>query len=667
MINAPFENCKEAKLRYADSIQSCGAMLVIERDSGRICAASANAKIWFGMPSHRLLGAAWSEVLPVEMRVTLQSLLNDWKAPGSTSVKFRALLHQGRSIVAALNLAGPHLILELEESEIPRFGEHEQILASALTKLGSAKTEEAAASAIMRQTASIVGYDRVLLYRFLPDWHGTVIDEVLRPGVESFLGLHFPAGDVPENTRDIYLVKHQRMIPDVEADSIPIHSTKAGLRIDLSRSELRAVHPVHLQYLRNMGVRASFSVAVVTSGHLWGLIACHHLAPQTISFAKRQLCELLATMASIQISGLQSLGYEQERHAHHLARTDFRKQLQISQCGKLAIAEGLEHIRSTFRAQGVWARLDERDHYCGIIPDEASLGVLDDWLDSYGRAGVLSYDGIPTVLKDQLSLVRLASGLLYIPLEGPDFIVLLRSEQRENVAWAGKPTDDSEITAADLPLTPRMSFKVWHETTRGRAVPWLRTDIDAAASLRDMLIEFFEHEDLERRALTDPLTGLFNRATFQNKLREAVEQGLRDKTLSALLLVDLDHFKPINDTYGHPTGDALLREVTERMRHQTRGKDVIARLGGDEFAILLFGIDSDVAVEMFATRVLAAIREPYQMVRQKLEVSASIGGAICPLHATTEDQLIECADLALYQVKRTGKNGFRLFDVSMLP
>nr|WP_282099891.1 GGDEF domain-containing protein [Thauera aromatica] len=168
-------------------------------------------------------------------------------------------------------------------------------------------------------------------------------------------------------------------------------------------------------------------------------------------------------------------------------------------------------------------------------------------------------------------------------------------------------------------------------------------------------------------ALTDPLTGLGNRAMFERTLQEAVDIGLRDDTLSALLMIDLDRFKPVNDCYGHPVGDALLIEVAERLRRHVRGRDVVARLGGDEFAVIQFHAGSERDVEAAAARILDAIRAPYAVLGHRIEIGASIGAALCPRDASEPLTLVERADLALYRVKHGGRDGFRLFDTGMLP
>lgn len=197
MINAPFGDCKSAALHLADSIQPFGVLLVIEREGGRICAVSANVEAWLGLSPQGLLGAPWSAALPAGLRALVEALPDEAEgrqAPGSPQARLRAFRCNGRSLIAALHLAGPHLVLELEAGCAPVFGQREQVLAQGVAALAATDSEEAAARALMRQVADVTGYDRVMLYRFLPDWHGKVIDEVLAPAWKVSSGCISPPG-----------------------------------------------------------------------------------------------------------------------------------------------------------------------------------------------------------------------------------------------------------------------------------------------------------------------------------------------------------------------------------------------------------------------------------------------------------------------------------------
>jgi diguanylate cyclase (GGDEF)-like protein len=181
------------------------------------------------------------------------------------------------------------------------------------------------------------------------------------------------------------------------------------------------------------------------------------------------------------------------------------------------------------------------------------------------------------------------------------------------------------------------------------------------------------HEDITERHRTealiahmarhDGLTGLINRIEFEQKMSEALNRLNRHREAFALLMFDLDKFKAVNDTMGHPAGDALLRIVADRLRSCTRELDSVARLGGDEFAILQAHVDEpEAAARALASRLLDAIVEPIVLGGRQVKVGVSIGIALAPQDGSCMDELVKKADLALYRTKSAGRNGFRFFD-----
>lgn len=658
MINDPFGDCKTTDLHLADSIQPFGAMLVLDA-RGKICAVSANSAEWLGEGPDALLGREAASLLPAAVLAVPPTVSGH-----ASGLYLQPFALSGRELQAATHTAGAYTIVEIESCpwSSRRSGREEEMLARGLKELGATHSVQSAAETLMRLIAEITGYDRVMLYQFLPEWHGKVVAEVCQPGVEGYLGLHFPAGDIPPNARRLYLVKQQRVIADVSAEPVPMLGASPGLAVDLTYSQLRAVHPVHIQYLKNMGVEASFSVSLVVAGRLWGMIACHHFAPRQVPFASRQLCEQLASVAAIHMGDLQRLALEQARYEYREALTHAKLELQALAGGKQGIATQLARIREAFGASGAWALLDGHRHYSGDVPGLDGLALLKNWLDGFDRGNVFACDRIDAGLKKEPTLVRFASGLLYVPLTERDFLLLMRAEQVEQVAWAGKPPAGAGQQAE---LTPRQSFQIWREETHGKAMPWQDSDLEAAELLRELLTEHIERMRLERLALTDPLTGLANRAMFERKLQEAIRISLRDGVQSAVYMIDLDRFKPVNDRYGHGAGDALLVEVAQRLRTHMHDRDVVARLGGDEFAIIQYRVAGSEEVEARAGSLVAELSKPYPVQGHLIEVGASIGMALCPQHAAEQHELMARADLALYKVKHAGRNGCRLFDSSL--
>lgn len=209
---------------------------------------------------------------------------------------------------------------------------------------------------------------------------------------------------------------------------------------------------------------------------------------------------------------------------------------------------------------------------------------------------------------------------------------------------------------------------VFLDVHQARFVDARSTVIGTVGCARDITERKASEAFVQHLAHHDALTDLPNRALFNDRLRQALAQARRDRSRAALLFIDLDRLKPVNDTLGHDVGDLLLMEVALRLRSvMTRTVDTVARLGGDEFVILLPRINKELDAEAVAERVLAALRQTFRADRHVIGISASIGVAYAPAHGLEAEALLKNADTAMYAAKRAGGDGFRIFDEAMPP
>lgn len=184
----------------------------------------------------------------------------------------------------------------------------------------------------------------------------------------------------------------------------------------------------------------------------------------------------------------------------------------------------------------------------------------------------------------------------------------------------------------------------------------------ALATSRAAEIALRASEESHRHlAQHDPLTGLANRALFSDRLGQALAGAKRDQKHLALMFIDLDRFKPVNDTYGHGVGDLLLQEVAQRMRACVRESDTVARIGGDEFVVLLRTVDSEQTALAVAEKIRQALDRPYEIAGHRLDISASLGIALYPDHGGDEIELAKNADDAMYLAKNSGRDTVRMY------
>jgi diguanylate cyclase (GGDEF)-like protein len=656
--NAPFGNCKNAALHHTDSIQSFGGLIAVNAFAQTIDFCSKNIAEWFEKSPDQLLGQA-----------ALNIFGKNWpKLAKLASVDGKIQLmkiDEPAEILVAGHRQGDYFILEFEEPgpTQPNWWDHSARV-TFVDKLTEIRTVKELGKLLVNTVSSSTGFDRIMLYRFLPGWHGEVIDEVCRPGVDGFLGLRFPATDVPANVRQLYTLNWQRMIADINSHNVALVNWDEDTRLDMSYSLLRAVHPVHIRYLQNMGVEASFSLSIVADGKLWGLVACHHLSHKRLNAYERLALEEIAKLTSLHLQNLLGLIEQEKRSILREKLSRLRGGLAaMNNDAKSGLVIHLADMREMFNSDGCWLHYSGEDHFTGLVPDEESLLPLRNWLEVLSREEVADFSHLPESLNRHRNVARMASGMLFIPLSSTDFIVFLRQEAVQVVNWAGKPQsmDDNDPKA----LTPRNSFSVWAQEVRNSSEPWLDSEIELAMNLRTELIDYIDYARLEQIALHDALTGLANRLRFDKQLQQEVRDSLTRNSQFAVHMIDLDKFKPVNDTLGHPVGDELLRSVSRRLLELVRNQDTVARLGGDEFAIIQSGISCRDNAALLAERIVEQIAKPYEIQGNNVVIGASVGVAICPVDTSQQDELMENADLALYSVKKAGRNAFSLFEHSM--
>ncbi|WP_343060517.1 HWE histidine kinase domain-containing protein [Sphingomonas rhizophila] len=344
-----------------------------------------------------------------------------------------------------------------------------------------------------RQVRALTGFDRVMVYRFEPDGSGEVVAEHVKSGIGSFLGLHYPHTDIPVQARALYKRALLRVITDIDAKPVPIVPPLDEHKkpIDLSLSVLRSVSPIHIEYLRNMGVRASMSISILVEGELWGLIACHHYSPRCPGFERRSVAELFAQMFAMRIeSRIRQQTVDYERRAR-----DISDQL----LGAVASDETLlndpawlsDILTHAIPADGVAVWINGNYAMSGQTPDTRGVAAIVNALNAAAAGKVFATDRIADLVPDAARFESVASGMMSLPISrNPrDYVILFRSERVRSVRWAGDPHKPVEYGPNGPRLTPRQSFEEWKELVQGRSEPFTPSEIRVAETLRATLIE----------------------------------------------------------------------------------------------------------------------------------------------------------------------------------
>ena len=308
-----------------------------------------------------------------------------------------------------------------------------------------------------------------------------------------YKGLRYPATDIPKQARALYERNPIRVIADIDAQVIPVmpQIDPAGAPLDLSMSILRAVSPVHLEYLRNMGVAASMSVSILSGGKLWGLIACHHQTPHGLSLRGRTTLEFLGQMVTAMLDAeLRTKELEHQAAARAL-HTDTMATLSSESATVDDIFPQLRQMQALLGADGLATFVEGQVRLSGSTPTEGQVLEMISFLNRAVPSRIYTTHALSTVYPEAAAFADVASGLLAVPISRRprDFVVFFRGELVQQVTWAGDPVKQAEAIETGARISPRKSFAAWRETVRQQSSYWSDAEIAAAESLRVTLLE----------------------------------------------------------------------------------------------------------------------------------------------------------------------------------
>ena len=650
---ARFEECVLEPIHAPGAIQPHGALLVIDPHSTEIVQASANTGVLLGREATSLLGRHLEVLTGSEaaarLRAVIEAGVDDAPNPSAVTVAgrvFDVILHQADGLVIA----------EFEPARERGEANLLALLHRAVKGLSTAKTVDDVRATAAREVREFTGFDHVMVYHFHPDGHGEVVAEERAEGITPYLGLHFPASDIPAQARRLYLKKPSNVIASSDyrpVALVPELNPRTGAPTDLSLAALRSVSPHHLQFMRNMGQGSSMSLSLVHEGQLIGMITCSHREPLYLPFTRRLVCEILAQRITYQLGAVNDKRRLSDQSQKQRLRSRLIQQMVTADGVAEALISGAPNVLDLLAADGAAARIDGLHASVGQTPPEENVETLVKLWRSTAQDHQLVSDSLSTDRPDLAELLPGTAGLVLLDLgaEG-DYLLWFRNEVLKSVNWLG----DQSPANRDTPLSPRNSFRMWSQSVSGQAESWdpvevaeageLRRDIDAAL-LRRLQAR------LAHQGMHDALTGLPNRRLLTERLAQALEHRAHGVPAS-VLFIDLDRFKAVNDSFGHEVGDALIVEAAERISRVTRSGDTLCRFGGDEFLVLCGNTDAGTA-EKVAERLIAAFREPFHIDGLELHITVSVGITVAQRHHRPADLLRE-ADSAMYVSKNTGRN-----------
>ncbi|MBE9066308.1 GAF domain-containing protein [Leptolyngbya cf. ectocarpi LEGE 11479] len=491
-------NCAQEPIHIPEIVQFFGGLIVTDRALEYITHVSDNLSAILGQndswASPDMLGRSLRAVLSGEL---VHDLSNACGVPTVVAQRHRLGIYeiQEQTLDVCVHCSPTRTLIELEPV-ISNLDTHMPLVMRAKSMLEQSSSSEQLLSLAVEQLRETTGFDRVMAYRFLPDGAGEVVAEACSPRTNSYLGLRYPASDIPDMARTLFVRTGVRIVADIHATAVPILALDAAeAPLDMSLALIRGVSPIHSGYLENMGVRASMAIAITVNGQLWGLFALHHLQPKLISPDLRTVVELFRQLFSLQFQQILA----EERFCDRKSTASTLDKLFATQSDpsthrdwKNIIIQSSQALCQLLSAHGV-AFISEqqllKSH--GETPPEPAILVLLNHYNGYAQTDIITTECLNHLDIQGIDTWGLTAGALCfsIPAEEPFYLVFFRNEIIRDVHWAGNPNDRILVEDDVAPrLHPRRSFEEYTEIVKERCSPWTSSDLNIALEIRTELI-----------------------------------------------------------------------------------------------------------------------------------------------------------------------------------
>lgn len=504
MENMPIKSfCDKVPLLIQSAIQPHGAIIVVSKKDLNIIQVSGNIKDILGLDPCNLLNTSFNSLLLKEQQILLQNQLND-SLPCSKPLALN-LKHKSAENICWMYIQPQenYYIFELEPQDVINDHDFTTIIdkiETCLAEIRLATTLSSLCEKVAKIFKRIAHYDKVMVYQFDMDWSGLVIAEEKEAAMESYLGLKFPATDIPKPVRDFYLVNQYRYIPTINYQPIgllPSLNFISQKITDITFCYLRTVAPVHIEYLQNMQITATASYALIVQGKLWGLIACHHRTPKYLTTELRMLLKSITETISLQLTMLI------EKNDHELKTSMLHTELRLTElmfeasCKGQHLLKGLVQAQSPnllnlFNAGGALIAFQNKYHILGVTPSRKAMKDLLEWLAATMQEAIFITDKLPALFEASKAYEAICSGLVAIRIGEKvfDYILLFRPALIQTINWAGNPHKTIYFEKDSTQYHPRHSFEIWKETVKGCAKPWHANEIETVKRFASRINEY---------------------------------------------------------------------------------------------------------------------------------------------------------------------------------
>ncbi|RPF71083.1 HWE histidine kinase domain-containing protein [Aurantiacibacter spongiae] len=597
-------SCDREPIHQLGLIQDFGALIAVTSD-WNVAFKSRNCHEVLGLRKPVEIGDRLADHFSAAALESLRRHAGDAGKLGVVERLFGIDLDEsGRPFDIAVHSTGPYNIIEIEPSDTGAGIEYTAALRPMVERLQHTTSAKDLCEEAATQLKRFLGFDRVMVYKFHPDESGEVIAEARESHLDTFLSLRYPKTDIPQQARRLYRTNLFRIISDVNAEPVPLEPRTAlgGDPLDLSKSTLRAVSPIHIEYLQNMGVGASLSISIIVEGKLWGLFACHHYSARRLPFKQRTAAELFSQLFSLQLEiAIMAAGNAAKERAR-----DLHDRLMSQLIGGSSLADNLEVIENALAKliphDGLSAYINGEYRSRGAAPNEEEFRALVPALNTSSTSSIVHSDALADLIPKAQAFAGRVVGALIIPVSRRprDYVTLWRRELQQTVTWAGNPEKVATIGPNGDRLTPRKSFAAWQESVSGRSADWSQEELGIAERLRVTLLEVILR-------VTD----------------EQVQERARAQERQELLIAELNH--RVRNIL------TLIRSLIGQSKGEAKSIDQFADLIGGRIRALAMAHDH-ITRENWASASLVELL--------KSEAEAYLVGKANRVNITGEDALV---------------------------
>ncbi|KAI0497680.1 hypothetical protein KFK09_020913 [Dendrobium nobile] len=508
------------RMQRGQCIQPFGCMVAIDDHTFMIIAYSENAPELLDLAPHAVPNIEQREALTIGMdaRTLFRSLSSIALQKAASFVDVNLLnpilVHcrsSGKPFYAILHRINEGLVIDLEPvnpADVPVTAagalKSYKLAAKAISRLQSLPSGNISlmCDVLVREVSELTGYDRVMVYKFHEDEHGEVIAECRRSDLEPYLGLHYPATDIPQASRFLFMKNKVRMICDCTAHPVKvIQDHRLAQPMSLCGSTLRAPHGCHAQYMANMGSIASLVLSITINEDdddenkldsdqqpkgrkLWGLVVCHHTSPRFVPFPLRYACEFLLQVFGIQLNKEVELAAQTKEK--HILRTQTVICDMILRDSPISIFTQSPNVMDLVKCEGAALYYRKQFWLLGTTPTEAQIKDIIAWIQEY-------HDGSTGLSTDSLreagypgadALGDAVCGMAAIKITSSDFIFWFRPHTAKEIKWGGAKDEPADVENEFRKMHPRASFKAFLEVVKHRSLPWEDVEMDAIHSLQ---------------------------------------------------------------------------------------------------------------------------------------------------------------------------------------